>query len=213
MEKTEEQSLNKRAIEVEGQQRKSMKKPFYKRPCCGITTAIILLLLITIIILIFTVFKPKDPKITLLSTTVSGIAPRVIFPTLQVELNITLDLKLSVKNKNYASFKYGDGVSVVNYRCNRVGDVDVEPGRMGSRSTGTVEARLTLEAEKFNMTSFVSDVLAGQLSFEIRTRLPGRVTIIGFIKKHIVALSNCQVDIQIPSFVVSRQQCKNKAKL
>ncbi|PIA59697.1 hypothetical protein AQUCO_00400533v1 [Aquilegia coerulea] len=214
MTKTEEQSLNKRTTtELEGQQMKSTKKPFYKRPCCGITTAILLLLLITIIILIFTVFKVRDPTITLTSTTVSGVAPRVDLPTLRVELNITLDLKLSVKNKNYASFKYGKGVSQVNYRGNQVGDVEIEPGKMGSRSTGTVTAELTLEADKFNMTSLVSDVIAGQLSMEIRTRLPGRATILGFIKKHITALSNCQVDIQVPSFEVSKQECKNKAKL
>ncbi|KAL5720767.1 hypothetical protein ACHQM5_013406 [Ranunculus cassubicifolius] len=219
MEKTEEPILNNpnsksSTMEVENQS-PNKKKPFKRSFCCCcavITSSILILFLIILIILIFTVFKAKDPTINLTSTSLSGVAPRVTLPALHIELNISLNLILNVHNPNYASFKHGRGYSQVYYLEDQVGEVEVAAGRIGSRGNEEIEAKLTLEAEKFDMSSLIKDVLNGKLSFEVRSRVPGRATVLGFIKKHVVAVSTCQIDTEIPSLDVSRKECKTKTK-
>lgn len=214
MSKVEEQTLNNpKSLELENQTVQKTKPPFYKSLCFLITTAILLLLLLVIIILIFTVFKTKEPTTKLVSTKVSGVAPRVSFPTVRIELNISLDLVLNVYNPNHASFKHGRGSSQVYYLENQVGEVDIAPGNIGAKGSEDINARLTLEAEKFDMTSLIRNFVSGKLSFEIRTRVPGRATILGFIKKHLTSMSTCHLDVQVPSLDVSKQECKSKAKL
>lgn len=214
--KTEEQNLNTAkptSLELENQTVKKTKRPFYKQPCLLITIAILLLVLLVIIILIFTVFKAKQPTTKLVSAKFSGVAPRVSFPAIKIELNISLDLVLNVYNPNHVSFKHGRGSSQVFYLADQVGEVDVAPGNIGAKGSEDIPVRLTLEADKFDMTSLARDVLGGMMSFEIRTRVPGRATILGFIKKHVISVSTCHLDVQVPSFDVSKQDCKSKAKL
>ncbi|PIA60218.1 hypothetical protein AQUCO_00300015v1 [Aquilegia coerulea] len=191
------------------------KKPLFKQRNCLIFMAGSAVLLIILLILIFTVFKIEDPEIKLVSTTVSGIVPRVTNPNLrlQVELNITLDIKIEVHNPNYFSFKLGEGTSQVYFHSDQVADVDILPGHIGSKSSDMLECRLILEADKFNMTSLIRDVFSGELDIEMRAKLPGRVTILGFIKKHVVASTDCQLGIQVPSLNLTKQDCHQKVKL
>ncbi|KAF8394782.1 hypothetical protein HHK36_018718 [Tetracentron sinense] len=189
-----------------------------KRRCLVATAAVVLLLFtlfVIVLILAFTVFKPKDPQTQIISATVDGIAPRVSLPALRVELNVTLDLQILVHNPNRASFKHGPGKSLVFYRGNQVGEIDLSPGQIPDRGSETLRCRLTLEADQFasDMTHLISDVLAGELVIDTRTRIPGRVTFLGIFKKHAVALSECQVAIGITDMKIRRQDCKNKTKL
>ncbi|OUZ99646.1 Late embryogenesis abundant protein [Macleaya cordata] len=199
-------------------QKHNRQKAVRKRRCCIALISVLLLFLtlfIIILILAFTVFKPKDPKTEVLSTKIDGISPRVSFPALKIELNITVDLEILVHNPNRASFKHGQGQSLVFYRDNQIGEVDIFPGRIPARGSETLKSRLTLEADKFgsDLSRLISDVLAGEMVIETKTRVPGRVTFLGFIKKHAVALSNCQITIGFPDLKVRQQQCKNKTKL
>ncbi|KAF9595297.1 hypothetical protein IFM89_038432 [Coptis chinensis] len=215
MSKVEEVSLKPKTIS--DPEAAHDKKPRNNRCCCClITTAIILLSLIVLsIILAFTVFKVKDPTTTLVSTKVTGVSPRVDLPTLKVEMNITLDLKLSVHNPNRYSFKHGTGQSLVYYQNDQVAVADITAGNIGEKKSSGIDATVIVEADKFtsNTRGLISDVAAGTMRFDVYTRLPGRVTLLGFIKRHVVATSTCHLDIQISNLTVTSQVCKNKAKL
>lgn len=189
----------------------------WRRPCVIVGGAILLLLLLLFIIaliLILTVFKAKEPRTQLLSATLDGISPRISFPVINIELNITLDLKLLVKNPNHASFKHGPGKSYLLYRGNQVGEADLYPGLIPSKGSGTLPCRLTIEVDEIasKMTGFINDVLGGQLVVETRTRIPGRVTILGIFKKHAVATSYCQFTFAIAAMKIQSQECKSRAK-
>ncbi|KAJ4832515.1 hypothetical protein Tsubulata_000073 [Turnera subulata] len=181
----------------------------------GVITLILLLIFIIALILAVTVFKPKEPRTELLSASLEGVSPRISLPVVNIKLNVTLNLKLLVKNPNHVSFKHGPGKSYLLYRGDQVGDADVYPGMIPSRGSEILPARLTIEVDALasNMESLISDVLGGQLILETRTRIPGRVTLLGIFKKHVVATSVCQFTIAVPSFKIQSQQCKNKTKL
>lgn len=190
-----------------------------RRSCCVIAIGVVLLLLLVLVtvsvILAFTLFKTKEPKAHLVSATLEGISPGLTFPAIDIQLNVTLDLKILVENRNHASFKHQEGKSVLLYRGKQVGDTDIYPGVIAARGSTTLPCRLTLEADKLasNVTSFLGDLMGGQISLETVTLLPGKVSFFGIIKKHIVAKSSCQFTFGFPDLKIKSQVCKNKTKL
>lgn len=190
-----------------------------KRHICVITMCVVFLLLLILVtvsvILAFTLFKTKDPKTKLVSATLEGISPSLSFPTINLQINVTLDLKIQVENKNHASFKHQEGTSFLMYKGVQVGETDIYAGLIPARSSTILPCRLTLQADKLasNVTGFIGDLLGGQLSLEAVTKIPGKVNFLGIIKKHIVAVSNCQFTFGFPDLEIKSQICKNKAKL
>ncbi|XP_050379405.1 uncharacterized protein LOC126796703 [Argentina anserina] len=188
-----------------------------KRPCLiaiGVVLSLIFIIFIICLVLALTVFKPKQPRTSLVSATVDGVTPRVSFPAIKISLNITVDLVILIENPNHASFKHGTGKSLLLYKGVQVGDVDLYPGEIPARGNGTMQAKLTMQADRLtsNMNNLVSDALSGEFVVEISSRIPGRINFLGFIKKHVVAVSDCELTVGVPSFKVKNQVCKNKTK-
>lgn len=188
-----------------------------RRRCCLIATVVAILLLlaffIIILILALTVFKTKQPITELQSAKIDGIAPRVTFPAVDIQLNLTLDLQILVKNRNRASFKHGSGKSLLLYRGKQVGVVDIDPGLIPARGSAVLPCRLALQVDELasNLGALIRDVLDGELVMETRTRIPGRVNLLGIFKKHIVATSECQFTVAVLAFKIQSQKCENKA--
>ncbi|KAB1224690.1 hypothetical protein CJ030_MR2G024229 [Morella rubra] len=180
-----------------------------------VSLLLLVLLFIIILILALTVFKPKPPRIQLLSVTVDGVAPRVSLPLVQVQLNLTLDLELLVDNQNHASFKRGQGNSLLLYKSNQVGEADILPGLTPAMRSSQLACRLRLEVDELasNLTSLISDVLGGELVMETQTSIPGRISFLGIFRKHMVAKSDCQLTIAIPDMTIRKQTCKHKTWL
>lgn len=205
-------------VEVE-QVRMIPKKKMRRRRVCLIGIGVVLLLLIMLVIisliLAFTLFKTKEPTTKLVSATLEGIAPRVSLPAIDIKLNVTLDLNILVGNPNRASFKHEQGKSVLLYKGNQVGETDIYPGFIPAKGSATLPCRLTLQADELvsNVTTLIGDLLGGQLSVDAVTRIPGKVSFLGFIKKHIVANSYCQFTFGIPDLKIVSQICNTKTKL
>lgn len=206
-------NTNGQALNVE--QIKQNKRKRRCRIAVGVTLLFIILLFIIALILVLTVFKPKQPRTQVLSASLDGVAPRVSLPAVKIELNITLDLKLLVENKNHASFKYGGGMTYLLYKDKQVGEVQLPPGNIRATGSSTLPCRLTLQVDQFasDLSSLISDVLGGDLVINTHTRIPGKVTFLGFIKKHAVALSDCQITMDVLQMKIKSQVCKNKTKL
>ncbi|XP_059428180.1 uncharacterized protein LOC132161969 [Corylus avellana] len=181
----------------------------------GAALVLLMLLFIIALILALTVFKSKPPRVQLLSAAVEGVAPRISFPVIQVEFNLTLDIKFLVENRNYASFKHGQGKSLLLYQGNQVGEADIYAGLIPARGTATLPCRLTVEVDELasNLTGLINDVVGGNLVMETQTRIPGRINFLGIFKRHAVAVSACQLTISVPNMSISRQTCKQKTRL
>lgn len=187
-----------------------------RRRACLVATAIGAILFgVLVLVLALTVFKPRDPRTELVSVSVSGVYPRITFPVLRLELNVTLDVKVLVRNRNYAGFRHGVGTSIVTYRDTPIGEAEISPGTIPARGSSEVPVRLTLEVDELGseLAGLVRDVIAGEISVRTRTTIPGRVVFLGFIKKHAVAVSECQLALGLTEMKVRRQECKSKTKL
>ncbi|KAK8925818.1 hypothetical protein KSP39_PZI018708 [Platanthera zijinensis] len=177
---------------------------------------LLLLLLAAIgVILFFTLLRPRDPRIQLVSSTVSGVVPRLTFPALSISLNLTIALDILVYNPNRASFSHSHGSTRLFYRSIYVGDADVLPGRIPARGSTHVAVALTIDGSRLAAEAgrLISDAMTGEVSFDAETRIPGTVKLLGFIRHHAVALSECHVDVGFPDLKVRRQECSQKTKL
>ncbi|XP_061375513.1 uncharacterized protein LOC133317663 [Gastrolobium bilobum] len=181
----------------------------------GVVLLLLVVFVIVSVVLALTLLKPKEPRTKVLSATLEGIAPRVTLPDIDIQVNVTLDLKILVENRNHVSFNQEKGKSFLLYKGTQIGETDIYPGLIPARGSATISCRLTLQADELasNLSSFVGDLLGGQLPMETVSRIPGKVTFLRIIKKHIVAKSNCQFVVGVPDLKIKSQICKNKAKL
>jgi len=187
--------------------------------CCACLLVTLVLLAVVLLILFLTVLRVRDPTTRLVSTKLVGVAPRLTFPALSIQLNVTLLLTVSVHNPNPASFSFQSGGHTdLTYRGVHVGDAEIDPGRVPSKGDADVKLALTLQADQFvasadAMAQLISDVEAGSMPLEASTRIPGRVAIFGVFKRHAVAYSDCSFVFGIAELGVRSQQCSDHTKL
>ncbi|CAO2143091.1 unnamed protein product [Urochloa humidicola] len=185
--------------------------------CLLVTLAVLAALAITLLVLCLTVLKVRDPTTRLVSTRLAGVAPRLSFPAMSLQLNVTLLLTVSVHNPNPASFTYdAGGHTDLTYRGAHVGDAEIDPGRIPSRGDGEVNLALTVQADRLaaDLAQLVADVESGSVAMEASTRIPGRVSILGgLIKRHAVAYSDCSFVFGVAEMKVRSQQCHDRTKL
>ncbi|CAL9083706.1 unnamed protein product [Musa textilis] len=187
-----------------------------RKLCCLLCLLILALLVLAAVVLALTVFRVRDPTMELVSTTVSGVSPNISLSALSVELNITLDLVVRVRNHNYAAFAHAsDGHTLLLYRGAQVGEARVEPGRIPARGTELLRLALEVEVDQLaaDLASLLADAASGAVAFDAKTRMPGRVTLLGFIKHHAVATSDCRMVIGVPDLSVRSQECAMKTRL
>ncbi|KAL5204907.1 hypothetical protein ABZP36_009778 [Zizania latifolia] len=185
--------------------------------CCLLVTLLLLLLLaVALLVLFLTVLRVRNPTTRLVSTRLAGVAPRLSFPSVSIQLNVTLLITVAVHNPNPASFTYASGGHTdLSYRGEHVGDAEIAPGRIPSRGDGAVELALTLQADRFagDLTQLIADVTAGSVPLDASTTIPGRVAIFGVFKRHAVAYSDCHIVVGIPDMAVRSQDCHDRTKL
>ncbi|XP_020972561.1 uncharacterized protein LOC110269214 [Arachis ipaensis] len=121
------------------------------------TADIVILLVVILVILIFTVFKQKDPTVTLQLVKVKE-ASLVIFPI--GAINVSLGILLTVENPNHRSFSYHNSTAYLNiHDIMKVLDLvaDFVKGVINFTSTSTLEGRvkvLNLFKKKATSSSF-----------------------------------------------------------
>jgi hypothetical protein len=207
---------------VDGLHREKQQQRLRRRRgclCCACLLVTLVLLAVLLLILFLTVLRVRDPTTRLVSTQLVGVAPRLTFPALSIQLNVTLLLTVSVHNPNPASFSFRSGGHTdLTYRGVHVGDAEIDPGRVPSKGDADVKLALTLQADQFvssadAMAKLISDVEAGSLPLEASTRIPGRVAVFGVFKRHAVAYSDCSFVFGIAELGVRSQQCSDHTKL
>ncbi|KAJ8898892.1 hypothetical protein K2173_008201 [Erythroxylum novogranatense] len=184
--------------------------------CLGITGGVILTVILVIVILSFTVFKAKRPVTNVDSVTLRDIKASLDANRLRVDLNITLDVDMSLKNPNKVSMKYTNSSALLNYRNQAIGEVPIPAGRIASDRTQAMNLTVTVMADRlFSDPQLIQDVSAGSLPINVYTKISGKVKIIGIIKVKFTATVSCDMTILISNRTIGQQNCryKNKVKL
>ncbi|KAJ8529236.1 hypothetical protein K7X08_036071 [Anisodus acutangulus] len=197
------------------------KKKFHQRRCfkyCVCVSTFLLILAIILIILIFTVFKIKDPIIRMNGVTMEKLdlvnTSGTILPMPKPGSNMTIKADVSVKNPNYASFRYSNTTTTISYRDTVVGEARGPPGKSKARRTMRMNITIDIITDKIvSHPGLQDDISTGLLTMNSFTSVGGRVKLLNMIKKHVVVKMNCSITVNITSQSIQDQKCTKKVKL
>ncbi|XP_059669824.1 uncharacterized protein LOC132315084 [Cornus florida] len=185
----------------------SSKRMSRRNKCLLVTFAVILAVLLLMVILGLTVFKLKNPVTTVNSISLKDLQ---LGPTSQ--LNMTVDVNLSIKNPNKVGFKYTTSSALLKYRGELVGEGPIPAGEISSDQTLSMNITFMVLADELLNNSNADDFF-GPLPLTAYTRLSGQVGILDIIKIHLVSSTTCDLTINVVTTTVANQTCHYKTKL
>lgn len=185
-----------------------------RRRCILISLSIFLCIVLLLVILGVTVFRVRDATTTVNSVKLGGFKAGFNIPNLGVDLNVTLDIDLTAHNPNHASFRYGESTAELFYKGSQAGEAAIPPGEIGAGGSERMNVSVTIFAGRLiGDSALYTDVISGSVVFQVSTRIPGRVTVLGIFKHHIVTYSNCDVIVNVSNRTSETSNCRYKAKL
>ncbi|XP_030462353.1 uncharacterized protein LOC115682307 [Syzygium oleosum] len=170
--------------------------------CCFTSVVFLAILTIIIVTLSLTIFKPKQPQITVQPIGLENIL-----------FNHTLSMLVTIDNPNYGSFEYKSTTSYVNYRGSTVAEVPIVHNKIPAREKVNMTTSTNLIIDKLiSNPSFGEDVASGCLNFTSTVTLPGKVGVAKIFKLHATAYSTCYILFHIQSKAVD-SNCITRLKL
>ncbi|GAA0150044.1 hypothetical protein Leryth_004114 [Lithospermum erythrorhizon] len=175
--------------------------------CCFCIAALFLIQAIVVITLIFTIFKVKDPIIRMNGVSINKF-------NLNNSTNMTITADVSVKNPNYASFKYANTTTSLFYHGIVVGEARGPPGKAKARRTMRMNVSVDIMTDRIlSNPVFSSDLGVGLITMNSFTRVGGRVKMLKIIKRHVVVKMNCSIMVNVTTQGIQEQKCDRKVKL
>ncbi|KAK9274545.1 hypothetical protein L1049_021794 [Liquidambar formosana] len=172
---------------------------------CIVATIFLIFVVIIILIVFFTVFKPKDPQISVNAVQLPA------FSISNNTANFTFSQYVSVKNPNRAVFSHYSSTLQLLYSGSQVGFMFIPAGKIESGRTEYMAATFTVlsfplsvapAAAEAGLGPPLSDVgngfrLGPTLEIESRMDMAGRVRILHFFTHHVEAKAGCRVAISV----------------
>lgn len=179
--------------------------------CCGCCGVAVVVLGFVALVLALTVFKVKDPVLTMNSIHVDGVHFGLGTPDHPASFNATLTADVSIKNPNVASFKFRNSTTEFYYSGQTVG-VAYVPGSMVSadrtvRVNVTVDVMADRVARLKNMTD---DIIGGSLNMTSYTEISGKVNLFGVFRRELDLFLNCSmtIELSLPDQDVKNKDCR-----
>lgn len=182
--------------------------------CLGVTAAVIVVFVLVVVILAFTVFKAKEPSTTVDSITLNNLRVSLDSARMGVNLNMTLDVDLTVTNPNKVGFKYKNGSALLDYKGEVFGEVPIPAGKIGADDTKPMNVTVTVMADRLLSNSqLYTEVLSGVMTVSTVIKISGKVLIFNIFKVSADTTTTCDITVFISNSTVGDQNCKYKAKL
>ncbi|XP_068644958.1 late embryogenesis abundant protein At1g64065-like [Aristolochia californica] len=177
--------------------------------CCAVTAAVVIIVVVVLITLLFTVFKPKQPKIQPHPVLLKRIEFEP-FPLLK--LNLMLLVSVTVKNENYGRFRYDASKVFIFYRGNQIGEGPIDAGVITSHGTEDINTTIEISAETMILNKdFWSDLGEGYFNFTSESDVHGQASMLKFLKKHAKARTTCDITVYLAGPPYSK--CNTKVKI
>ncbi|XP_061375491.1 uncharacterized protein LOC133317646 [Gastrolobium bilobum] len=180
--------------------------------CLTVTGVVVAIVLVLGMLAL--VFRPQELTITVDSVELQNMDVGFNVFKMSVDLNVTLDVNVSVKNTNEFGFKSSEGSAQLNYRGQLIGEAPIPSGEVSPGETKGLNLTLTVMANRFlsNYSQISSDVTSGALPLNTLIKISGEVNILGFIKFHVETSSSCSFKLNISNKTVEENECQSKSK-
>ncbi|XP_024358443.1 uncharacterized protein [Physcomitrium patens] len=192
------------------------KGQFYKRKrlkiCCGVCLTILVCFGIVAVALSQTIFKFRDPTVSISDIKLLNISVRFDLAALTALLSISMSADVHVNNPNHYDFRYNQITMLLVYHNDQVGLVELGAGTIASRKTVDIPAVITVEAVKLLLNG-LEDVTSGVASLSLHAVIPGRMNLAHICKRNVIAVLDCTIDIFLGNQTLKQNKCDQKIKL
>ncbi|CAH2078122.1 unnamed protein product [Thlaspi arvense] len=169
---------------------------------CAVATIFIVFVIIAAVTVYLTVFRPRDPEISVTNVKVPS------FSVANSSVSFTFSQFSAVRNPNRAAFSHYNNKIQLFYYGNRIGFIFIPAGEIESGRTKRMSA--TFSVQSFPLAPSASRISAvdfgaglaevdkrGGSTVEIESKLEmaGRVRVLGLFTHGIAGKSNCRIAI------------------
>lgn len=160
---------------------------------CGITAILFTIIIIAALVVFLTVLKPKKPKLSTKSVTLDHVK-LVPFP---FHLNVTIGLVVTINNRNYGSFMYGNSTTYVTYRGTPAAEAPIQADTLPARANHDIATELLIIVDALTTNpNFWEDYnTAGCLNFTSTTSLHGKANVINLFKIKLTTYTTCDISL------------------
>ncbi|CAL9120979.1 uncharacterized protein LOC135650684 [Musa acuminata AAA Group] len=191
----------------------------HRRRCLiygGSCAAVLVILTVVIGALALTVFKVKEPIMTMNSVTVQRLAIASGTPSSTAQpfaINMTVVADVSVKNPNAASVRFGASTTTLYYRAREMGVARGPPGTARAHRTFRLNVTVDVMADRiFGDANLFDDLAGGSIAVTTSTTVGGRVQVLGLFKHHVDVTMNCSITMAVANQSIVDQNCAHKVR-
>lgn len=179
---------------------------------CAVILIALLIVIVVVVVLALTVFRVRDPKVTVQSVQVVSFS--LTFLNTGPQLSFVLNIVVAVKNRNEASFKYRASTAYIYYRGATVGSAPVPAGKVKSRSTTTIATQVSANPGGFlGNPNLAGDVRSGTIPLVVQTTLVGEINVATIVKHHATSVATCNLNVLAQTQSVGDFSCSYKFSL
>uniref|UniRef100_A0A1J3E8F0 Late embryogenesis abundant protein LEA-2 subgroup domain-containing protein n=1 Tax=Noccaea caerulescens TaxID=107243 RepID=A0A1J3E8F0_NOCCA len=186
---------------------------------CAVATVFIVFLIIAAVAVYLTVFRPRDPEISVTNVKVPS------FSVANSSVSFTFSQFSAVRNPNRAAFSHYNNKIQLFYYGNRIGFTFIPAGEIESGQTKRMYATFSVQsfplsnsqisAADFQRSGSVVgtglaevDNRAGStVEIESKLEMAGRVRVLGLFSHRIAAKSNCRIAISTSDGSIVAVRC------
>ncbi|KAL4204807.1 hypothetical protein AMTRI_Chr01g133970 [Amborella trichopoda] len=180
---------------------KQAQRPGPNLASCIVATIFLIFLIIVLLILFFSLFKPKDPHITVNAIQIPAFhhSPTPSLPNGAV--NFTFSQYVSVKNPNRSVFSHYDSTIQLIYAGNQVGFMFIPAGKIDGGRTVFMSVTFSVQSFPFMASQgggeFGAVGLEPNLAVDSRMEIKGRVRVLHFFTHHVESRTTCRIVIAV----------------
>lgn len=169
--------------------------------CCGCCVTSVVIVGIVVLVLSLTVFKVKDPVLTMNRVTLEDVDGDFGTERHPVSVNATLNANISIKNPNLASFRFARSETDFYYMGETVGVAYAPDGEVGADRTVLMNVTLDVLADRISPNVNLTDLIFGQdYNLTSYTEITGRVNVLGIYKRDLDIKMNCSITLEVGAF-------------
>ncbi|TVU01678.1 hypothetical protein EJB05_52858, partial [Eragrostis curvula] len=169
--------------------------------CCGCFATTVVILGIVALVLALTVFRVKDPVLTLNRVTLEGVDGDIGTARHPLSVNATLNADISIENPNVASFRFARSETDFYYAGETVGVAYAPDGEVGADRTVRMNVTLDVLADRISPNVNASDLVFGQeYNITSYTEITGRVNVLGIYRRDLDIKMNCSITLEVGAF-------------
>ena len=164
--------------------------------CFGCCIFTVVLLGFILLILAITVFKVKDPELSVIGIHVEGLKDAVSSNSSSAKARMTADV--SIKNRNAASFKLKSSKVAFSCRGEVVGVGSVPEGVVSAGHVRRINVTVPVVTRRIASPGNIAGGRpTGSVNLTTYTEIKGRVNLFGIFRRYLYVFINCEMTLEL----------------